>query len=81
MGVEDPEADADTARLLARAMVVQRVQSSREWATVLSNLGLENEEMIVEMDSVKRKRRKKITKHKYKKRRKLQRAERRRLGK
>ncbi|GAA96559.1 hypothetical protein E5Q_03229 [Mixia osmundae IAM 14324] len=33
------------------------------------------------MDSVKRKRKKKISKHKYKKRRKLQRAERKRLGK
>jgi len=80
-GMEDPEADADTARLLARAMVVQRVQSSRDWAAVLSKLGLESEDIVVEMDSVKRKRRKKITKHKYKKRRKLQRAERRRLRK
>jgi len=79
--MEDPEADADTARLLARAMVIQRVQSSKDWGTVLAQLGLETEGNVIEMDSVKRKRKKKITKHKYKKRRKLQRAERRRLGK
>ncbi|GAA5965421.1 hypothetical protein JCM3765_002373 [Sporobolomyces pararoseus] len=39
------------------------------------------EEIVVEMDSTKRKRKKKITKHKYKKRRKAQRALRQRLGK
>jgi len=62
-------------------MVLQRVESGKEWDQVLTTLGLEAENNIVEMDSVKRKRRKKITKHKYKKRRRLQRAERRRLGK
>ncbi|GAA5915436.1 mitochondrial 37S ribosomal protein mS38 QRI5 [Sporobolomyces salmoneus] len=39
------------------------------------------EDIVVEMDSTKRKRKKKITKHKYKKRRKAQRALRQRLGK
>ncbi|GAA6010262.1 hypothetical protein JCM11491_005417 [Sporobolomyces phaffii] len=39
------------------------------------------EDLVVEMDSTKRKRKKKITKHKYKKRRKAQRALRQRLGK
>uniref|UniRef100_A0A0K3CHK2 Small ribosomal subunit protein mS38 n=1 Tax=Rhodotorula toruloides TaxID=5286 RepID=A0A0K3CHK2_RHOTO len=38
-------------------------------------------EVTIEMDSVKRKRQKKIRKHKYKKRRKAQRAMRKRLGK
>ncbi|GAA5938461.1 mitochondrial 37S ribosomal protein mS38 QRI5 [Sporobolomyces koalae] len=39
------------------------------------------DDVVVEMDSTKRKRKKKITKHKYKKRRKAQRALRQRLGK
>lgn len=38
-------------------------------------------EDVIEMDSVKRKRKKKISKHKYKKRRKATRAQRKRLGK
>ena len=38
-------------------------------------------EDVIEMDSVKRKRKKKISKHKYKKRRKATRAERKKLGK
>jgi len=79
--IDDPEADADTARLLARAVVSQRIQAGREWDVILNRLGLEAESEVVQMDSVKRKRRKKITKHKYKKRRRLQRAERRRLKK
>lgn len=69
----DSDADADTARILARAMVVQRVQSSMEWCKVLERLGIPSDvpptvsaatDFHVEMDSVKRKRRKKITKHK-----------------
>jgi ribosomal protein L21 len=90
MGIEDPDADADAARLLSRSLVMQNITSRMEWDTVLSRLGFKGDTDIeslkvamanVQMDSVKRKRRKKITKHKYKKRRKLQRAERRRLGK
>ncbi|GAA5869670.1 hypothetical protein JCM16303_000543 [Sporobolomyces ruberrimus] len=42
---------------------------------------LSAEDLVVDMDSTKRKRKKKITKHKYKKRRKAQRALRQRLGK
>jgi len=79
--MDDPEGDADTARSLARAMVLHRVNAGKEWAATLSVLGIESEGNVIDMDSVKRKRKKKITKHKYKKRRKLQRAERRKLGK
>ncbi|KZS88415.1 hypothetical protein SISNIDRAFT_552659 [Sistotremastrum niveocremeum HHB9708] len=88
-----PEADAEAARLLARALVVHRVGSTLDWENVLAHLG-DKESMLnrravedeivrgrILMDSTKRKRRKKMTKHKLKKRRKLQRADRRRLGK
>jgi hypothetical protein len=90
MGIEDPDADADAARLLSRSLVMQNITSRMEWDTALSRLGFKSDTDMeslkaamasIQMDSVKRKRRKKITKHKYKKRRKLQRAERRRLGK
>lgn len=69
-------ADADIARTLARALVVQRIQASRDWGNVLSQLGLKMEDnesevvqqrvedVVVSMDSVKRKRRKKMNKHK-----------------
>lgn len=80
MTMEDPEADVNAARLLARSLVMQRVGSTMDWSEVMGKLGLEDE-MRIGMDSVKRKRKKKMTKHRYKKRRKLQRAERRRLGK
>jgi hypothetical protein len=60
-GFEDQDADADVARVLGRAIVLQRVRSNVEWSDVLERLGLETE---INMDSVKRKRRKKITKHK-----------------
>jgi len=45
------------------------------------DLDWEDEQYEIQMDSVKRKRKKKITKHKYKKRRKAQKALRQRLGK
>jgi len=77
---DDPEADVNAARLLARSLVMQRVGATLEWSEVMAKLGAKDE-IIVEMDSVKRKRRKKMNKHRYKKRRKLQRAERRRLKK
>lgn len=60
---DDPEADADTARMLSRAQVVHRVGSETQWTEVISRLGLETENTVY-MDSVKRKRRKKISKHK-----------------
>ncbi|GAA6058620.1 hypothetical protein JCM10212_004031 [Sporobolomyces blumeae] len=50
-----------------------------EWVDLDAVTGVED--IVVELDSVKRKRKKKITKHKYKKRRKAQRALRQRLGK
>jgi hypothetical protein len=79
--------DADIARTLARALVVHRIQASRDWGTVLEHLGLRSEELNeavgsakgvalqlklqeeeterqVFLDSVKRKRRKKMNKHK-----------------
>jgi len=80
LGHQDPEADVNAARLLARSLVMQRVGSTMEWSEIMVKLGAQDE-MVIEMDSVKRKRRKKMNKHRYKKRRKLQRAERRRLKK
>lgn len=87
------DADADAARQLARAIAMNRVSSVVDWNETLARLG--DKEAIesldagigaaagasVEMDSTKRKRRKKMTKHRYKKRRRAQRAERRKLGK
>jgi len=76
----DEEADVDTARLLAKSLVTQRVSSTLDWSDVMVKLGIDDQ-VRIQMDSVKRKRKKKMTKHRYKKRRKLQRAERRRLRK
>ncbi|KAG9010119.1 hypothetical protein FRB94_004373 [Tulasnella sp. JGI-2019a] len=78
--MEDEENDVNAARLLARSLVMQRVSSTMDWSDVMVKLGLPDDARV-ELDSVKRKRKKKMTKHRYKKRRKLQRAERRRLGK
>ncbi|KAF8609892.1 hypothetical protein BDV93DRAFT_502808 [Ceratobasidium sp. AG-I] len=89
----ETDADADAARQLSHTLVMTRVQGAAQWATAMQRLGITadaadvreearvQEDLDVLMDSVQRKRRKKITKHKYKKRRKLQRSERRRLGK
>ncbi|KDN34600.1 hypothetical protein RSAG8_12299, partial [Rhizoctonia solani AG-8 WAC10335] len=77
----ESDSDADAARNLSHALVMSRVQSAAVWADTLARLGVPADVEDVSMDSVQRKRRKKITKHKYKKRRKLQRSERRRLGK
>ena len=77
-GYEHPseaEADADVARMLARSLVVQRIQANRDWGRVLSQLGLGKVEhgmhdeqavrdAVINLDSVKRKRRKKMNKHK-----------------
>ena len=71
-----PEADADAARQLARAMVVNRVGASIAWEDTLKRLGLDvtsgraeevslaEAEFEMYMDSTKRKRRKKMKKHK-----------------
>ncbi|PCH37872.1 hypothetical protein WOLCODRAFT_161115 [Wolfiporia cocos MD-104 SS10] len=87
-----PEEDADAARQLARALVVNRLGASIAWEDTLQKLGLDvtesraeevraaETEFEVYMDSVKRKRRKKMKKHKLKKRRKLQRALRIKIG-
>jgi len=71
----EAEADADVARMLARSLVVQRIQANRDWGRVLSQLGLGKVEhgmhdeqavrdAVINLDSVKRKRRKKMNKHK-----------------
>ncbi|KAI9445959.1 hypothetical protein H4582DRAFT_2107842 [Lactarius indigo] len=86
-----PEADADTARLLARALAMNAVNSSVSWDATLQRLGLNPAEgraaesaalegLAVELDSTQRKRRKKMKKHKLKKRRRLQRAQRLKIG-
>ncbi|KAI0807722.1 hypothetical protein C8Q74DRAFT_83606 [Fomes fomentarius] len=87
-----PEADADAARQLARAMVVNRVGASLAWEETLQHLGLDvtsgraaevslaEAEFEMYMDSTKRKRRKKMKTHKLKKRRRLNRAQRLKIG-
>ncbi|TFY55704.1 hypothetical protein EVJ58_g8080 [Rhodofomes roseus] len=70
------EDDADTARQLARAMVVNRIGASMTWEQALQRLGLDvtkgraeevklaEAEFGVYLDSTKRKRRKKMRTHK-----------------
>ena len=72
-----PESDADAARQLARAMVVNKVGAALSWEQTLRRLGLDESagrreevslaqaEFDALMDSTKRKRRKKMKKHKY----------------
>lgn len=60
--MEDEEDDMNAARLLARSLVMQRVGSSMDWSEVTTRLGLDDG-IRVNMDSVKRKRKKKMTKH------------------
>lgn len=72
----ETDSDADAARALSHALVMSRVQGAASWAETMQRLGLQpavaevSEEARVQsdldvlMDSVKRKRRKKITKHK-----------------
>lgn len=89
-----PDADADAARQLSRALVINRVGNSVDWDETLRRLGLDVEKeplpMLdpsvpmhggISMDSVKRKRRRKMNKHKLKKRRRRTRALKIRLGK
>lgn len=69
----EAETDADVARMLARALVVQRIQANRDWGSILTQLGLGTgthdeqavRDVVVNLDSVKRKRRRKMNKHKY----------------
>ena len=70
-----PEADSDTARLLARTLAMNAVSSAVSWDATLRRLGLhpaentaaaalEGHGLTVELDSTHRKRRKKMKKHK-----------------
>lgn len=89
-----PEADADAARQLARALVMNRVGGAISWQDALTKLGLDGntkegraelakewakEWETVYADSVKRKRKKKMKKHKLKKRRRAQRSQKMKL--
>ncbi|OCH87401.1 hypothetical protein OBBRIDRAFT_796227 [Obba rivulosa] len=77
-----PDQDADTARQLTRALVMNKVEASVAWEDTLHRLGLDvttgraeevrvaEEAFEMYMDSTKRKRRKKMKKHKLKKRKK-----------
>ncbi|TFY74477.1 hypothetical protein EWM64_g9535 [Hericium alpestre] len=67
-----PEADADAARQLARALVMNRVGGTLSWDAALQKMGLDVNEgrvsvegVVVDMDSTKRKRRKKMKTHKW----------------
>lgn len=71
-----PESDADAARQLARALVVNKIGAAMHWEEVLQKLGLDETtrraeevslaeaEFDMYMDSTKRKRRRKMKKHK-----------------
>jgi hypothetical protein len=71
------EADADAARQLARAIVMNRVGATVSFDAALRHLGLDLSEgraraeevdlsdLVMHLDSTKRKRRKKMKKHKY----------------
>lgn len=92
--IDDPpessaEADADAARQLAHALVVNRVGATMAWQHSVSRLGLSQEPFVGDLtsakesaqkwvgiyaDSTRRKKRKKMKKHKLKKRRRLTRA-------
>ncbi|KZT26558.1 hypothetical protein NEOLEDRAFT_1132079 [Neolentinus lepideus HHB14362 ss-1] len=88
-----PDADADAARQLSRALVMNRVGGTISWQDTLQQLGMQLAEgegrademnlsgYTISADSVKRKRRKKMKKHKLRKRRRLQRAQRIKIGK
>ena len=65
-----PEADADTARLLARTLAMNAVSSAVNWEATLRRLGhhpIEDAALggpSIELDSTRRKRRRKMKKHK-----------------
>ena len=73
--VDDEASDEDTHLWLSHALVQNRVGAARAWSAIEPSVA------PVMLDSVRRKRRKKMNKHKYKKLRKRQRAERQRLKK
>ncbi|WFD28017.1 hypothetical protein MNAN1_003025 [Malassezia nana] len=74
--VDDVDASEQDAHLwLMHGLVQTRVRAEHAWQALVPRLG------SVSLDSVRRKRRKKMNKHKYKKLRKRQRAERQRLKK
>lgn len=72
----ETDADADAARQLSHTLVMTRVKGAAQWAAAMQRLGIAadaadvreeakvKDDLEVLMDSVKRKRRKKITKHK-----------------
>ncbi|OJA18754.1 hypothetical protein AZE42_01639 [Rhizopogon vesiculosus] len=85
------ETDADAARQLAHALVMNRVGGIMTWQNTLARLGLDGEStqssavnakesaqewFTIYADSTKRKKRKKMKKHKLKKRRRLTRMQR-----
>ncbi|WFD20350.1 hypothetical protein MCAP1_002594 [Malassezia caprae] len=71
-------AEQDAHLWLTHGLVQTRVRAEHAWHTALERLA---HQPAVSLDSVRRKRRKKMNKHKYKKLRKRQRAERQRLKK
>jgi len=90
-----PEADAEAARQLVRALVINHAGAAAAWEDTLRRLGhdvdlepgraglrekLARERKQATMDSTKRKRRKKMKKHKLRKRRKATRAQRLKIG-
>lgn len=78
--VDDVDMSEQDAHLwLTHGLVQTRVRAEHAWHTALERLA--TYQPAVSLDSVRRKRRKKMNKHKYKKLRKRQRAERQRLKK
>ena len=71
--MEESEREAEAARWLTRSLFVHRVGGAMAWAEQLKAWGDAQanqvvqavEEMVVRMDSTKRKRRKKMSRHKY----------------
>ncbi|WVQ98569.1 hypothetical protein IAU59_005696 [Kwoniella sp. CBS 9459] len=74
------EVVSDLNSMLSR-LGLSSARGRKNTGVVGANQGLLEDEDVAWMDSVKRKRKKKISKHKYKKRRKATRALRKRLGK
>ncbi|KAF8136434.1 hypothetical protein EV363DRAFT_1395551 [Boletus edulis] len=64
-----PDADADAARQLAHALVMNRVGDAVAWQQALSQTA--QEWVTIHADSTRRKKRKKMKKHKLKKRRRV----------
>jgi len=82
LDLSEAEADAETARQLTRALTMSQAGSMADWENTLRRLGWDDGRAEVKaqmaeewnevvMDSVKRKRRKKMKKHKLKKRRRV----------